>query len=123
MRINSEKPHKKMEYKLEDMCDWERKKAIFLMGEAEKLGYSLKDYGEVAVNTTSGYVYIWSENYNFSLYMPISCELVKTDIYALWTNLEDGEEIEMPLKEDTTLKDIEEWSESLEKGERATIEE
>lgn len=103
-----------MNFKLKDMCDWERKKAIFLMGEAEKLGYSLKDYGEVAVNKNSGYVYVWSEMHNFSLYMPINCELIKTDIYALWTNSNNGNEEEMSLKEDTTLKDIEDWCESLE---------
>ena len=100
-----------MEYKLDDMCDWERQKAIFLMSEAEKLGYSLKDYGEVAVNSNSGYTYIWSENYNFSLYMPINCELKKSDIVALWTNSDNGEEIEFNLNEDTTLKDIEDWAE------------
>jgi len=105
-----------MEFKIENMCDWERKKAIFLMGVAEELGYSLKDYGEVALNENSGYVYVWSENYNFSLYMPINCELQKSDVLALWSNSNNGNEEEMNLTEDTTLKDIEEWANNLEKG-------
>jgi len=105
-----------MEFKLNNMCDWERQKAIFLMGEAEKLGYSLKDYGEVAVNSNSGYVWVWSEMYNFSLYMPISGDLIKTDIYALWTNYINGNEEEMKLNEKTTLEDIENWVRELEKS-------
>lgn len=96
-----------MEIKLNDMCDWERKKAIFLMGVAEDLGISMNDYGEVAVNKNSGYTYVWSEMYNFSLYMPINCKLQKSDIYALWTCSECGQEEETQLKENDFLEDIE----------------
>jgi len=104
-----------MEFKLNDMCDWERKKAVFLMGVAESLGINTGSYGEVAVNKNSGYTYIWSEDYNFSLYMPINCKLVKSDIVALWTNSNNGEEREFNLTEETTLKDIEDWAEEQEK--------
>lgn len=106
-----------MEFKLKTMCNWERKKAIFLMGVAEDLGMSLDDdsYGEVAVNQNSGHVYVWSENYNFSLYMPINCKLVKSDIVALWTNNITGEEREFNLKQESTLKDINEWCDLQEK--------
>ena len=100
---------------LNKMCDWERKKAIFILGEAEKLGMNTGSYGELAVNQNSGYTYLWIEDYCFTLYMPISCELVKTDIYAMWTNSNDGEEVEIELKEDTTLKDLEDWAEKQEK--------
>lgn len=105
-----------MEFKLNDMCDWERKKAVFLMGIAQDLGINLSSYGEVAVNKNSGYTYLWSEDYNFSLYMPISCDLIKSDIFALWTNQINGNEEEMQLTAETTLKDIEEWADSQEKG-------
>lgn len=92
------------------MCDWERQKAIFLMGEAEKLGISLgeKSYGEVAVNSSSGYVYLYEEMLSFSLYMPINCELKKSDIYASWTCSECGQEEETQLTESDRLTDIEE---------------
>lgn len=96
-----------MEIKIKDMCDWERKKAIFLMKTAEDLGISTNDYGEVALNTSSGYVYLWSENFNFSLYMPINCELVKTDISVLWSCPECGQEEEFSLNDSSILKDIE----------------
>jgi len=104
-----------MEYKLNGMGDWERKKAIFLMSIAEGLGMNLNSYGEVAVNQNSGYTYLWSENYNFSLYMPINCELIKADVYALWTNSDDGREEEISIK-DMDLKDIEKWADDQEKG-------
>ena len=63
-----------MEYKINEMCGWERQKAVYLIGVAESLGMDLDSYGEVAVNKNSGYTYLWSEDYNFSLYMPINCE-------------------------------------------------
>lgn len=100
--------------KINEMCDWERKKAIFLMGIAEELGIDTTGCGEVAVNPNSGYTYLWSENYNFTLYMPINCELVKKDVYALWTNLEDRHEEETSI-EGMDLKDIEEWAEETER--------
>lgn len=96
-----------MEIKINEMCDWERKKAVYLMGIAEDLGISLKDYGEIAVNSSSGYTYLWNENHNFSLCMPINCNLVKTDIVALWTCLECGQEEETNLKNSDSLQDIE----------------
>ena len=78
------------------------------MGIAEDLGISLKDYGEVAVNSTSGHIYLWNEMYNFSLYMPINCELAKSAVVALWSCGECGTEEEYNLKQKDTLKDIEE---------------
>ena len=100
---------------LNKMCDWERKKAIFILGVAEDLGMNTSDYGDIAVNDTSGYTYLWIDNYNFTLYMPIDCELKKEDIYAQWTNLENGEEEEISIK-DMTLKDVEDWAEEQKKS-------
>lgn len=97
----------------ENMVKWELEKAVFLQKIAVDLGMDLTGYGEVAVNPNSGYTYLWLEDYNFTLYMPISCELKKTDIVALWTNSEDGEEIEIDLKNNTTLANIEAWAEKL----------
>lgn len=100
---------------IETMGDWERKKAIFLLKIAEDLGINTGSYGELAVNPSSGYTYLWVEDHNFCLYLPITCELTKSDIYAIWSNPEDGEEIEISLSDDTTLEDLEEWAEKLSK--------
>ena len=99
------------------MGKWEVEKAVFLQKTAIDLGMDISGYGEMGVNPNSGYTYLWLEDYPFTLYMPISCELVKTDVYALWSNPEDGEEIEMSLESNTRLVDIEEWVEKCEKGE------
>jgi hypothetical protein len=104
-----------MEFKLNNMCDWERKKAVFLMGIAEELGINTNSYGEVAVNSNSGYTYIWSEDYNFSLYMPINCKLKKSEVIALWSCSECGQEEETNLKESDDLSDIEERINDIEK--------
>lgn len=102
---------------LEKMTDWERQKAIYLLNLAEnELGMNTSCYGELAVNPCSGYTYLWLENYNFTLYLPIQCELEKSEVYALWTNPCNGEEIEMQLTEETTLEDIENWADTLEKN-------
>lgn len=112
-----------MEFKLDEMTKWERQKALFLLETAEELGYNTESYGELSVNTSSGYVYIWSEWHDFSLFMPINCDLIKTDVFALWTNHINGEEEEFRLEDETTLNDIEEWVEELNKAEEELDEE
>jgi hypothetical protein len=99
--------------KLNDMCDWEREKAMYLIKIAQELGMKTEGYGELAVNENSGYTYLWLEDYPFTLYLPISCELTKNDVYALWTNSDDGEEIEIELG-DKTLDELYSWVDELE---------
>ena len=96
-----------MEIDLSKMCDWERKKAVYLLGIAEDLGMNTSRYGQLAVNPNSGYTYLWLEDYNFSLFMPIECELKKSDVLAIWSCLECGKEEEINLKESDRLEDIE----------------
>jgi hypothetical protein len=93
---------------LSKLCSWEREKALYIIGVAEKIGMNLDSYGEIGVNNNSGYTYLWLEDYNFTLYMPINCELSKWHINALWTNMENGDEEEMTLG-NSTLIDIEDW--------------
>ena len=101
--------------KLNTMCDWERQKAIFLMNYAENtLGMNLSSYGEIGVNPNSGYTYLWLEDYSFCLYMPINCDLSTDDIYCLWTNNENGEEIDMSCKDVISIKDLYDFVEECE---------
>lgn len=95
---------------LDTMCDWERKKAVYLLHLAETLGMNTSGYGELTVNPNSGHTYLWLEEYDFTLYLPITCELQKSDVLALWTNPNDGEEREIELAESTTLEDLERWA-------------
>lgn len=103
-----------MEYKLDDMCDWERKKAIYLLSIADELGMDLSGYGQLAVNQNSGYTYLWLEDYNFTLYLPINCELNKEDVQAMWTSPEDGEEREISIN-GYSLEELEKWANNQDK--------
>ena len=104
-----------MEIDFRKMNEWEIEKATFLMFTARKLKMDVNSPGSiVSVNQNSGYTYLWCEDYSFTLYMPINCELNNTDVYVLWTNSETGEEVEECLTEFHNLKDIENWANELE---------
>lgn len=103
-----------MNYNFDKMTNWELDKANFLIQSARKLGMNLQGYGEVAVNQNSGYTYLWCEDYQFTLYMPISCELDKENIFVLWTNSINGEEVEESLVEFEDIDAIYRWVENLE---------
>jgi len=104
-----------MEINNKNMCKWELEKAVYLQSVAVKLGMDLTVYGEVSVNPNSGYTYLWLEDYNFTLYMPINCELIIQDVVALWTNPNSGEELEYTLTNKTTLDTLEAWASKLDK--------
>ncbi len=91
------------------MTSWEIEKASYLILTAKQLGMQLDSYGEVSVNPNSGYTYIWLEDYGFSLYMPINCDLQRKDIYVLFTDHETGEETEESLEHFTSINDIYEF--------------
>lgn len=108
-----------MDYtKLNSMCDWERSKALFLVNVATNLNMDLTGYGEIAVNSTSGYTYLWLEDYPFTLYMPINCELSKSAVMLSWFNSDDGNEEETPLNS-KTLSDCLAWAGSLQENANA----
>jgi hypothetical protein len=98
-----------MHTNFETMTGWEIEKASYLVLTAKKLGMKLDCYGELSVNSSSGYTYLWLENHNFTLYMPINCDLKRDDVYVIYTNSETGKETEESLKQFKTLNDIEEW--------------
>jgi hypothetical protein len=79
----------------ENMVNNELRKAALLMLKACEMNMDLTSYGEVGVNESSGYVYLWLEDYAFTLYIPPS---QRNTVYALWTNTNNGDEIETPVK-------------------------
>lgn len=103
-----------MEINFKKIGNWERSKAIYLLSVADQLGIDLDGYGELNVNPRSGNTYLWFEDYNFCLYMPINCELCRGDVWVAWTDPENGDEEEISL-DNMTLQDIEKWVEGLEK--------
>lgn len=97
----------------EKLQGWELEKALYLIKVANQINMQLSEYTIVDVNNTSGYVYLWEENYNFSLFMPINCELQKSDVYALYTDSMNGEEFDISLIDVTDVTEIELWADDL----------
>ena len=89
-------------------CNNVTRKIGLLILKASDLGMDLSGYGFADENTNSGNVYLWLEDYDFTLYIGLGSDTV----YALWTNPEDGEEIETDT-ENMTLWDLEHWAQKL----------
>lgn len=83
-----------MEINTKDMVSNEIRKVALLITKAADLGMDLTSYGEADVNESSGNVYLWVEDYPFTLYIPNG---ERNTIYALWTNTENGDEISTPI--------------------------
>ena len=103
-----------MQLDLSKLQGWELTKAIYLIKAAKKLCMNFNCYGEIDVNPSSGYTYLWLEDYPFTLYMEIDCRLNDNDVWVMYTNLEDGEETERRLSEFDNIEEIYDWAESLE---------
>ena len=91
------------------MGEWEQRKALYLQSVALDLHIDLDNMIEVGVNPNSGYTYLFSYELPFVLYLPISCELNKNDVWVLTTDNMTGEEYERTLG-DATQSDLELWS-------------
>lgn len=104
-----------MHTNFETMTGWEIEKASYLVLTAKELGMKLDSYGELSVNSSSGYTYLWLENYDFTLYMPINCDLKKEWVYVLYTDSITGIETEESLAEFDLFNDITKWIKTLQK--------
>ncbi len=94
----------------ENFASWEQEKAVYLQKIAIELGMDLDGSGEIGVNRSSGYTYLWLEDYSFVLYLSIACELKKHDVWVMYTNSDTGEEYEDTLDcIGYTYQDIEGW--------------
>lgn len=102
-----------MKTNFETMTSWEIEKGAYLTLTAKSLGMDLQSYGELSVNEYSGHTYLWLEDYEFTLYMPINCELKREDVYVLYTDMETGEEHDESLAQFVVLNDITEWIEEI----------
>ena len=98
-----------MKTNFETMTSWEIQKGAYLILTAKLLGMDLQSDGELNVNEYSGHTYLWLEDYEFVLYMPISCQLEREDVYVLYTDMETGEEHDESLAQFDVLNHINEW--------------
>lgn len=84
------------------------RKIGLLITKASELGMDVSGYGYADENQNSGYVYLWLEDYPFTLFIDLGSD----DIQALWTNSDDGEETEITV-DGMNLDDIQEWADDL----------
>jgi hypothetical protein len=105
-----------MKLDFEKLSGWELTKAIYLVKQAKVLGMALNGYGEIDVNPNSGYTYLWSEDYPFTLYMEIDCRLNEHDIWVLYTDSDNGDEIEKRLSEFEDIDAIYTWIDLMEES-------
>lgn len=88
-----------------NLCSNATRKIGLLITKASNLGMDIGGYGEVSENTTSGNVYLWLEDYPFTLFIGLGSDA----IYASWTNPNNGEEDNIDI-EAMPLFDIESWA-------------
>ncbi len=99
-----------MEINTEKMDANEKRKISLLLSKVRNLGMVNSGYGCCSVNQSSGNVWVWYEDYPFTLYIPPCGD---DDIYAVWIDPYDGEEHEV-LAQDKTLAQLIAWCDSLE---------
>jgi hypothetical protein len=92
-----------------NLCANATRKIGLLITKASDLGMDISGYGEAAENCNSGNVYLWLENYPFTLYIGLGSDIV----WACWSSPIDGEEQEKTT-EGMTLEDLESWAYRLE---------
>lgn len=87
-------------------------KAGKLLVKAGELGMDVSGYGALDVNTTSGYVYLWTEDYNFTLFVDL-----QGNVKALYSCPIDGEET---IKDTvSSITGLEKWADKMAKASEA----
>ena len=86
------------------------RKIAKLLTKATDLGMDLSGYGEASENTSSGHVYLWLEDYSFTLFIGLGAD----EIQALWVSPDSSEETEIPVG-NMSLSDLEKLTWDLDK--------
>jgi hypothetical protein len=92
----------------QNLCSNALRKVGLLITAAADLGMDLSSYGEAAENQNSGNVYLWLEDYPFTLYIGLG----SYEIYANWSNSINGEEQDVMLGR-RTLTELCDWANNL----------
>ena len=96
-----------MEIKTNTCANVTRKMALLIL-KASDLGMDISGYGFADENTNSGNVYLWLEDYPFTLYIGLGSD----EVMANWSDPYNGEE-EDTETEGKSLHDLETWAYDL----------
>lgn len=91
-----------------NLCSNAVRKIALLITKASDLGMDISGYGVADENKTSGNVYLWLEDYRFTLYIGLGSDTV----YASWFNYDNGDEEETETA-GMSLFDLEHWAQKL----------
>lgn len=98
-----------------NLCSNATRKIGLLITKASDLGMDISGYGMADENTSSGNVYLWLEDYSFTLYIGLGSDT----IYASWSNPIDGEEEDIEVGS-MSLEDLWSWANNLYDNSEAT---
>ena len=97
----------------QNLCSNALRKVALLITKASELGMDISGYGEAAENQNFGNVYLWLEDYPFTLYIDLGSDKV----YANWSSsLNDHEEsmdTAFVTKGLISLADLTKWANDL----------
>jgi len=91
-----------------NLCSNATRKIALLIIKASELGMDISGYGVADENNMSGNVYLWMEDYPFTLFITLGSDT----IYAMWSDPENGEEHDIDVDK-MGLSEIENWCDEL----------
>lgn len=91
-----------------NLCNNATRKIALLITKASDLGMDISGYGFADENPNSGNVYLWLEDYPFTLYIGLGDDT----IWASWSDPMNGEEEEIEVS-NKTLAELELWAAQL----------
>ena len=95
-----------------NLCSNAMRKIALLITKASELEMDVSGYGFADENPNSGCVYIWLEDYPFTLFIrPCGDD----EIEALWSDPYDGEEHEIDVG-NMSLAELTDWCEGLQRA-------
>ena len=93
----------------ENLCANAIRKIALLITKASDLGMDLSGYGHAAENNSNGNVYLWLEDYTFTLYIPLCAD---DAIHACWSSLYTDDEHTVKV-DAMKLHTLEAWADAL----------
>jgi hypothetical protein len=91
-----------------NLCNNATRKISLLITKASELGMDISGYGFADENPNSGNVYLWLEDYQFTLFIGLGDDT----IWASWSDPMNGDEEEIEVS-NKSLAELELWAEQL----------